>query len=66
MNEQAQRKKIVVGVNSLTEAQYPAYSNHCQMWFRFVRSYAEFDFIFVNTGIKVVSKVINLFITNTL
>src|SRR5438132_2029752 len=41
-------KQIVVGTNSLTEAQYPAYTNHCQMWFRFGRCYADYDFIFCN------------------
>src|SRR5438477_10545372 len=41
-------KQIVVGTNSLTEAQYPAYTNHCQMWFRFGRQYQEYDFIFCN------------------
>lgn len=54
------RKKIVVGVNSLTEAQYPAYSNHCQMWFRFGRSYAEFDFIFVNPSRMSIDRMRNM------
>ena len=41
-------KQIVVGTNSLCEAQYPAYTNHCQMWFRFGRQYQDYDFIFCN------------------
>lgn len=42
------RLKIVVGTNSLTEIQYPAYTNHCQFWFRLGRSYPDIDFIFSN------------------
>lgn len=41
-------KKIVIGTNSLTESQYPAYSNHCQFWFRCGRSLPDYDFCFVN------------------
>ena len=40
--------RILVGTNSLTESQYPAYTNHCQFWFRLGRSYPEVDFIFWN------------------
>lgn len=39
--------KIVVGTNSLTSARHQAYSNHCQLWFRFGRDYPH-TFIFVN------------------
>jgi hypothetical protein len=38
--------KIVVGTNTLTEIQQPAYVNHCQFWFRLGRSYPQIDFIF--------------------
>jgi len=38
--------KIVVGTNTLTEIQQPAYVNHCQFWFRLGRSYPRIDFIF--------------------
>jgi hypothetical protein len=37
--------KIVVGTNTLTEIQQPAYVNHCQLWFRLGRSYPQIDFI---------------------
>lgn len=39
---------IVVGTNSLTESQYPAYTNHCQLWFRFGRNFPDAQFIFMN------------------
>lgn len=39
--------KIVVGTNSLTMARHQAYSNHCQLWFRFGRDY-DYDFVFNN------------------
>lgn len=39
---------IVVGTNSLTESQYPAYTNHCQFWFRLGRSYPNYTFVFNN------------------
>lgn len=37
--------KIIVGVNTLTSVDTLAYSNHCQMWFRFGRGYQDIDFI---------------------
>jgi len=39
-------KIIVVGTNALTEVQWPAYTNHCQFWFRLGRSYPDYRFIF--------------------
>lgn len=38
--------KIVVGTNTLSEIQQPAYVNHCQFWFRLGRSYPHIDFVF--------------------
>ena len=43
-----ERQRIVVGTNSLVSTTQPAYSNHCQMWFRLGRMYPEIDFIYVN------------------
>ena len=40
--------KIVVGTNSLTESQFPAYTNHCQFWFRLGRKHPDIEFCFVN------------------
>jgi hypothetical protein len=56
------RKIIVVGTNSLTEAQYPAYTNHCQMWFRFGRSpgYRNYDFIFSNPSRMSIDRMRNM------
>lgn len=54
------RKIIVVGTNSLTEAQYPAYTNHCQMWFRFGRSYPKYDFIFSNPARMSIDRMRNM------
>jgi len=42
------RKKILVGVNTLTAVAQPIYSNHCQFWYRLGRSYPMFDFILNN------------------
>ena len=42
------RKKILVGVNTLTAVSQPIYSNHCQFWYRFGRSYPQFDFMLNN------------------
>lgn len=53
-------KTIVVGTNSLTESQYPAYSNHCQMWFRYGRSYTDFNFIFVNPSRMSIDRMRNM------
>jgi hypothetical protein len=46
--EVKKRMRIVVCTNSLTEIQYPAYTNHIQFWFRLGRSYPEIDFILSN------------------
>jgi hypothetical protein len=54
------RKKIVVGTNSLTEAQFPAYSNHCQLWFRLGRYYSEYDFYFVNPSRMSIDRMRNM------
>lgn len=42
------RKKILVGVNTLTAVSQPIYSNHCQFWYRLGRSYPQFDFMLNN------------------
>ena len=48
MDEKQEPKqlKIVVGTNTLTDIQQPAYVNHCQFWFRLGRSYPHIRFIF--------------------
>lgn len=52
--------KIVVGTNSLTESQYPAYTNHCQFWFRLGRSYPHIDFIFSNPSRMSIDRMRNM------
>lgn len=52
--------KIVVGTNSLTEAQYPAYTNHCQFWFRLGRSYPNIDFIISNPSRMSIDRMRNM------
>jgi hypothetical protein len=54
------RQKIVVGTNSLTESQYPAYTNHCQFWFRLGRSYPDIDFIFANPARMSIDRMRNM------
>lgn len=54
------RLKIVVGTNSLTESQYPAYSNHIQLWYRFGRSYPHIDFILVNPARMAIDRMRNM------
>ena len=46
--EEKKKLTILVGTNSLTECQYPAYTNHCQFWFRLGRSYPHIEFILWN------------------
>ena len=45
MENQKNRKRILVGVNTLTSVSRAVYSNHCQFWYRLGRSYPDFDFI---------------------
>lgn len=40
-----QRKRIIVGTNTLTSSYYECYTNHCQFWFRLGRKYPDIDFI---------------------
>lgn len=47
-NWRQKKLKIVVGINSLTFAQQPAYSNHIQFFYRLGRSYPNIDFCLVN------------------
>jgi hypothetical protein len=54
------RLKIVVGTNSLTEIQYPAYTNHCQFWFRLGRSYPHIDFLFSNPSRMSIDRMRNM------
>lgn len=39
-------KKIMVGVNTLTEVDQSVYANHCQFWFRLGRSMPDYEFAF--------------------
>lgn len=54
------RLKIIVGINSLTEIQYPAYTNHCQFWFRLGRSYPHIDFIISNPSRMSIDRMRNM------
>lgn len=54
------RLKIIVGTNSLTEIQYPAYTNHCQFWFRLGRSYPGIDFIISNPSRMSIDRMRNM------
>ena len=40
--------RITVGINSLTAAQYPAYSNHIQYFFRLGRDFPNIEVVLVN------------------
>jgi hypothetical protein len=60
MKTKVKRLKIVVGTNSLTEVQYPAYTNHCQFWFRLGRSYPHIDFIFSNPSRMSIDRMRNM------
>lgn len=51
---------IVVGTNSLTESQYPAYTNHCQLWFRFGRQYPQYQFAFCNPSRMSIDRMRNM------
>ena len=52
--------RIIVGTNSLTESQYPAYTNHCQFWFRLGRSYPKTEFIFSNPARMSIDRMRNM------
>lgn len=54
------RLKIVVGTNSLSEIQYPAYTNHCQFWFRLGRSYPNIDFVISNPARMSIDRMRNM------
>ena len=54
------RTRIVVGVNSLTSTTQAAYSNHCQMWYRFGKHYPNIDFCFVNPPRMSIDRMRNL------
>jgi hypothetical protein len=41
-------KTILVAINSLVTTTHPAYSNHIQLFFRFGRSYPDYDFMLFN------------------
>lgn len=59
-DSRARRMKIVVGTNSLTESQYPAYSNHVQFWFRLGRSYPNIEFLICNPSRMSIDRMRNL------
>lgn len=42
------KQKIVVGINSLTVSQYPAYSNHIQLFYNLGKKYPNIDLCLVN------------------
>jgi len=48
MNWREKKLKIVVGINSLSISQQPAYSNHIQFFYRLGRSYSNIEFCLVN------------------
>jgi hypothetical protein len=48
MNWREKHLKIVVGINSLSVSQQPAYSNHIQFFYRLGRSYPNIEFCLVN------------------
>lgn len=52
--------KIAVGTNSLTESQYPAYTNHCQFWFRLGRKYPNINFCFINPSRMTIDRMRNM------
>lgn len=60
IKKKKKRTRIVVGTNSLTEMQYPAYTNHCQFWFRLGRSYPEVDFIISNPARMSIDRMRNM------
>jgi hypothetical protein len=54
------RKFIVVGVNSLTEIQYPAYNAHIGFFYRCGRDVKDYDFILVNPSRVGIDRMRNL------
>lgn len=56
----SEKRKIVVGINSLVSTTQPAYSNHIQFFFRLGRNYPEIDFILVNPSRMGIDRMRNL------
>lgn len=56
----SEKRKIVVGINSLVSTTQLAYSNHIQFFFRLGRNYPEIDFILVNPARMSIDRMRNL------
>ena len=52
--------KIVVGTNSLTESQYPAYTNHVQFWYNLGKRYPHIKFILSNPARMSIDRMRNM------
>ena len=55
-----QRRRIVVGINSLVSTTQPAYSNHIQLFYRLGRNYPDIDFCLVNPPRMSIDRMRNL------
>lgn len=60
MTKQTKKPIIVLGINSLTVSQYPAYSNHIQVMYRLGRQYTEYDFCLVNPPRMTIDRMRNM------
>lgn len=54
------KQKIVIGINSLVNTCYAAYSNHIQLFYRLGRSYPKIDFCLVNPQRMSIDRMRNL------
>ncbi len=54
------RRRIVVATNSLVSADYEAYTNHIQTWFKFGRSYPDLEFIMCNPARMSIDRMRNM------
>lgn len=60
MKQPQKRIKIFVGINSLTNTSYEAYTNHIQTFYRFGRDYRHIDFGLVNPARMSIDRMRNL------
>lgn len=54
------RLKIVLGINSLTESQWPAYNSHLQLFYNIGKRYSDMDLILVNPSRVGIDRMRNL------
>jgi hypothetical protein len=58
--------RIVIGINSLTASQWPAYNNHIKLFYRLGRAYPDIDFMLINPSRVSIDKMRNMAAVSTI